>query len=82
MGIVNRDCVSSRTSESANSDQYAARLKVAVAARPGAMRGRATRRRVSPRDAPSRRAASSTDGGSASKNVFKTMIVNGTCTAA
>src|SRR6185436_14365476 len=81
-GIVKCPWESRSTRASANSAQYQARLKVAVAPRPGPRRGRATRQRTRGRDAPSRRAASSSDVGSASKKFLSTTIVNGSCTAA
>jgi hypothetical protein len=78
IGTVNFACESSSTSASANSDQYAARLKIVVAASPGATRGSAIVQSVRRRDAPSRRAASKSAGGSASKKFLITHAVNGT----
>src|SRR5262245_16947193 len=76
-GTVKRDCESSNTSASANSDQYAARLKIVVAASPGPITGSAIDQSVRRREAPSRRAASKSAGGTASKKFFSTQTVKG-----
>ena len=78
---MKRSCESSRTSASENSDQYAARLKIAVAPRPGAASGSTIVHSVRARDAPSRRAASKIDRGTAAKKFSSTQMVKGTCIA-
>src|SRR5262249_34933935 len=81
-GIVNRSWESSSTSARQNSDQYAARLKTAAAPSPGATTGSTIVHNVCARDAPSSRAASNSEAGTASKKFFRTQTVNGTCIAA
>ena len=55
---------------------------MAAAPRPGATIGSAIDHSVRARDAPSSRAASNSDGGTASKKPFSTHTVKGTCIAA